>query len=343
MAVRDSMILELLDPEAARRLSQKERLNQQLAMAQSRNPLLAEAQRTAGMLSQSLGSALGRDMRSPEEKRAVNIQAALRKTNGNIVEAANLLRDSDPAGAMLLARQGAAMRELQPKLTQREVPMGYRTITVRNEFGLPESKTVQDKKLGAFDEQGNLVGFYEEGGLRRISPQEAEQIQANQEASAQSTGVMKGDVEPIRMGSGNVFIKTEMGQGVRDSDVRMNVDPDTAEKIERSQRGFPPRGSRVPAPHEEAQQRDMPIVEERQGITPPPAVRGTPVQQPEARPTVQTAQERNQSIQAIQQQDTPVLQSRLQALASQPTMTADQQEEYRRIIAELADRAPRSR
>lgn len=337
MAIRDSMILELLDPQAARQLAEKERLNQQLAMAQSRSPLLAEAQRTAGMLSQSLGSALGRDMRSPQERRAQNVQAAMQQTKGNLIEAAQLLRETDPAASMILMQQGRAM---QPKLTQREVPLGYRTITTTNPLtGLPEQKTVQDKKLGAFTESGQLVGFYEAGGLRRLTPQEAEQIQANAQASEQSTGVMRDDIEPVKIGQGNVYLKTDMGQGVRDSDVRMNVPPETAAKIEEANRGVPSRGSRRGSSNQEAMKREMPIVERRPGIAPPPTIQ----QPPETRGTVQTTQERDAAISQIQQQDTSVLQNRLRALSSQPTMTADQQEEYRRIIAELSDRAPRSR
>lgn len=109
MAIKDSMILQLLDPEAARRLQQQEEAKQMQAMA-GRSPLLQQAFRTAGMLSSSLGSALGTDMRSPTVRAADRIQAYVQNAGGDYGKAITAARQAgDMAGTLALAQAQKAM------------------------------------------------------------------------------------------------------------------------------------------------------------------------------------------------------------------------------------------
>lgn len=333
MAIKDSMILELLDPEAARRLQQKEAMNQQLAMAQARSPLLAQAYQTAGMLSSSLGGALGTDMRGPTEIRAQRVKDALAQTKGNIIEAAKIVQAEDPAGALALMQYG---REMSPKLTRGDVKLGYKTVTVKQD-GLDTVKTVQDIKTGAFDEQGNLVGFYEAGGLRRITPEEAQAIQAK----ADSTGVMKGDIEPLKYGKGTVYLTAGMGQGVASTDPKSSMSPADAarrEAVEMQSLRNPPTTTPStqgvsPGPIKGEVVARMQPVPARPTITPTETITSAPSR------TVQTSAEAGAEMQALQQADTSVLRQRLAQLNAVPIPSADQQEEIRRIIAALMERA----
>lgn len=113
MAIKDSLVLQLLDPEAARQLQMQEERKAQMAMA-GRNPLLQQAYRTAGMLTGSLGRALGTDMRSPTVRAADRIQSYVQGAGGDYGKAISAARQAgDIAGTMALAQ---AQKALTPEV-----------------------------------------------------------------------------------------------------------------------------------------------------------------------------------------------------------------------------------
>jgi hypothetical protein len=76
------LLASLLSPAAARASQKQQSLQNILSMAGSRNPLLAEAGKTAGMFSQSLGRFVGTDMRSEAEKSAEKLSNAVTTASG---------------------------------------------------------------------------------------------------------------------------------------------------------------------------------------------------------------------------------------------------------------------
>lgn len=82
MAESVGLLASLLSPGAARESARQQQLKNILATANSSNPLLAEAGKTAGMFSQALGRTLGRDMRSEQEKSAERVSNAVKTASG---------------------------------------------------------------------------------------------------------------------------------------------------------------------------------------------------------------------------------------------------------------------
>jgi len=344
MAIRDSMILQLLDPEAARRLAEQEQRNQQMAMAQARSPLLAEAAKTAGMFSTALGGALGRDMRSPMEKRAQNVQAAMATSGGNIVEAAKILQESDPAAAMVLMQQGRAM---QPKREVKQLRTGstlqYPEGTTQQAIDGGLVKAVAVPTYSTFQiEDGVITGRIDTatGRVIPISREEAAAIESNQ-AQADATAQPKPD---DTINGANIYLNAGMGTGVQQGAPTSNIPPEAQERINqqsgasRTARGQQPSLSQLIAEAGKGGAR-APTVATMQGVPTRPNIMGQPIEPSAPSRTVQTSAEAGAEMQALQQADTKVLTKRLAELKAIPVMSADQQEEYRRVVAALAERA----
>jgi len=83
MAESVGLLASLLSPGAARQTAKQQNLKNILSTANSSNPLLVEAGKTAGMFSQALGRTLGRDMRSEQEKSAERIKNAITSASGD--------------------------------------------------------------------------------------------------------------------------------------------------------------------------------------------------------------------------------------------------------------------
>ena len=345
MAIRDSMILQLLDPEAARRLAEQEQRNQQMAMAQARSPLLAEAAKTAGMFSTALGGALGRDMRSPMEKRAQNVQEAVATSGGNIVEAAKILQQSDPAAAMVLMQQSRAM---QPKREIKQIRTGTtleyaegadRTNPLVKPTAVPTYETFQL-------EDGVITGRIDTatGRVIPISREEAAAIESNQ-AQADATAQPKPD---DTINGANIYLNAGMGTGVQQGAPTSNIPPEAQERINqqsgasRTARGQQPSLSQLIAEAGKGGAR-APTVATMQGVPTRPNIMGQPIEPSAPSRTVQTSAEAGAEMKALQQADTKTLTKRLAELKAIPIMSADQQEEYRRIVAALGERAKTKR
>ena len=236
MAIKDSMILQLLDPEAARRLAEQEQRNQQMAMAQSRSPLLAEAAKTAGMFSSALGGALGRDMRSPMEKRAQNVQAAMATSGGNIVEAAKILQQSDPAAAMVLMQQGRAM---QPK---REVKQLRTGSTLQYPEGTTEAqilggsvKAVAVPTYSTFQLEDGVITGRIDTTTGRVIPISGEERAALENSMMAEQAQADGTTPPKpddTIGKGNIYLNAGMGTGVQQGAPTATVPPETQKRME---------------------------------------------------------------------------------------------------------------
>ena len=342
MAIRDSMILQLLDPEAARRLAEQEQRNQQMAMAQARSPLLAEAAKTAGMFSTALGGALGRDMRSPMEKRAQNVQAAMATSGGNIVEAAKILQQSDPAAAMVLMQQGRAM---QPKREIKQLRTGS-TLQYAPGLSDAEKRLTKPSVIPTYEtfqvEDGVITGRIDTatGRVIPISREEAAAIASNQ-TQADATAQPKPD---DTINGANIYLNAGMGTGVQQGAPTSNIPPEAQERINqqsgasRTARGQQPSLSQLIAEAGKGGAR-APTVATMQGVPTRPNIMGQPIEPPAPSRTVQTSAEAGAEMQTLQQADTKVLTKRLAELKAIPVMSADQQEEYRRIVAALAERA----
>lgn len=82
MAESVGLLASLLSPGAARESARQQQFKNILSTANSSNPLLAEAGKTAGMFSQALGRTLGRDMRSEQEKSAERVSNAVKTASG---------------------------------------------------------------------------------------------------------------------------------------------------------------------------------------------------------------------------------------------------------------------
>lgn len=351
MAIKDSMILQLLDPEAARRLAEQEQRNQQMAMAQSRSPLLAEAAKTAGMFSSALGGALGRDMRSPMEKRAQNVQAAMATSGGNIVEAAKILQQSDPAAAMVLMQQGRAM---QPK---REIKQLRTGATLQYPAGLSdaEKRITKPSVVPTYEtfqlEDGVITGRIDTttGRVIPVSGEERAAIENSMMSQQASTNTAAQATPDDTIGKGNIYLNAGMGTGVQQGAPIANVPPETQKRMEQqSGASRTARGGQQPSLSQLIAEAGKggaraPTVATMQGVPPRPTITGQPIEPPAPNRTVQTSAEAGAEMQALQQADTKTLTKRLAELKAIPIMSADQQEEYRRIVAALGERAKTKR
>jgi hypothetical protein len=341
MAIADSMILQLLDPEAARRLQREEELKTMRTMAGS-SPLLQQAYQTAGMLSSSLGSALGTDMRSPMVQRAERVKEAMASSGGNIVEAAKILQQSDPAAAMVLMQQGRAM---QPK---REIKQLRTGSTLQYAPGLSdvEKRLTKPSVVPTYEtfqlEDGVITGRIDTatGRVIPISREEAAAIESNQ-AQANAAAQPKPD---DTINGANIYLNAGIGTGVQQGAPTSNIPPEAQERINqqsgasRTARGQQPSLSQLIAEAGKGGAR-APTVATMQGVPTRPNIMGQPIEPPAPSRTVQTSAEAGAEMKALQQADTKVLTKRLAELKAIPVMSADQQEEYRRIVAALADRA----
>ena len=353
MAIKDSMILQLLDPEAARRLAEQEQRNQQMAMAQARSPLLAEAAKTAGMFSSALGGALGRDMRSPMEKRAQNVQAAMATSGGNIVEAAKILQQSDPAAAMVLMQQGRAM---QPK---REVKQLRTGSTLQYPEGTTEAqilggsvKAVAVPTYSTFQLEDGVITGRIDTTTGRVIPISGEERAALENSMMAEQAQADGTTPPKpddTIGKGNIYLNAGMGTGVQQGAPTATVPPETQKRMEQqSGASRTARGGQQPSLSQLIAEAGKggaraPTVATMQGVPPRPTITGQPIEPPAPSRTVQTSAEAGAEMKALQQADTKTLTKRLAELKAIPIMSADQQEEYRRIVAALGERAKTKR
>lgn len=98
-----------------------------LQTARARNPLLAEAGRTAGMFSRSLGRAIGTDMRSPAERKRAEVKAVLDAAEGEtmqdkLLNSADVLKERgllEPEQAAQLDTLRAQRQATQAQTSQR--------------------------------------------------------------------------------------------------------------------------------------------------------------------------------------------------------------------------------
>lgn len=97
MAESVGLLASLLSPGAARESARQQQLKNILSTANSSNPLLAEAGKTAGMFSQALGRTLGRDMRSEQEKSAERISSAVQAASGDTLYAKLITAAQNPS------------------------------------------------------------------------------------------------------------------------------------------------------------------------------------------------------------------------------------------------------
>lgn len=197
-----SLIAALLSPTAA---AEMERRRQAEAGQVSANPftkLLTEASKTAGGLRSSLGGLFGTELRDASQIRAAGIRSAIENAEGatlkeKLQNALPTIGQIDPAIAMQLETK---VKELGPQMTYKDIRMGTREVTEPPTFpGMPATKkVVSNIRTGVFQD-GKLIGYLDDDArVIRLDSEEAKQIQETQDATDQSTGVMKGDIEPPR-------------------------------------------------------------------------------------------------------------------------------------------------
>lgn len=124
MAESVGLLASLLSPGAARQTARQQQLKNILSTANSSNPLLAEAGKTAGMFSQALGRTIGRDMRSEQEKSAERISNAVTSAAGDTLYDKLITAAKNPELSVnekyILASQAQKIKPEAPAAIKRE-------------------------------------------------------------------------------------------------------------------------------------------------------------------------------------------------------------------------------
>lgn len=328
MAVQDmGLLAQLLSPVAAAELERRRREEQGLATAQARNPLLAEAARTAGMFSQAVGNIAGTDMRSAAERQSAQIREIAQAAPGATIQekwqnALPKIAELDPVLAMQLAPQ---IRALGPKRETKDIRLGYRTVQSRNAFGQLEEKVVSDIRTGVY-EDGQLIGYLDENNqivpIGTNAPQPQQIIPgitdtpdgpANRALAqaGQGSGATTADTT-IKIGAGEFIPRGALSQAAQG---QAQLTPVQAQALAARMEG----AGRQPRGPESSPTMARPRVVEQREPMPRTSVRGTPTSRFERLP------------------DSAII-GRWRALQNKPTLSAAEQEEVRQLAAQIGDR-----
>lgn len=323
------LLAQLLSPAAAAELERQRRAEQGLAVANARNPLLAEAARTAGMFSQAVGNIAGTDMRSAQERQSAQLREIAQAAPGATIQekwqnALPEIAKMDPVLAMQLAPQ---IRALGPQREYKDIRLGYRTVKSKNQFGLPEEKVVADTRTGVF-ENGQLIGYLGENnqivpignapsqqqqfipGITDTVDGAANRAAARAQAGQGSTTTTQDTT--IKVGAGEFLPRGALTQGAMG---QTQLTPEQAQALAARMQGA---GRQPRGPESSPTMARPQVVEQRQPM-PRTQVRGTPTSRFESMP------------------DSAII-GRWRALQKKPTLTASEQEEVRQIAAQIGDR-----
>lgn len=319
------LLAQLLSPAAAADIERRRREEQGLATSSARNPLLAEAARTAGMFSQAVGNIAGTDMRSAQERQSAQIQEIAQAAPGATIQekwqnALPKIAELDPVLAMQIAPQ---IRAMGPQREYKDIRLGYRTVKSKNAFGQLEEKVVADTRTGVF-ENGQLVGYLGENNqivpIGTNAPQAQQAIPgitdtpegpANRALAQAGQGTTTADTT-IKVGAGEFIPRGALSQAAQG---QAQLTPEQAQALAARMQGAgrQPRGAESSPTMARPQ-----VVEQRQPMTRTP-VRGQPVTRFEGLP------------------DSAII-GRWRALQNKPTLSAKEQEEVRQLAAQIGDR-----
>ena len=175
----ENVLAQLLSPTLARQAEQQRLQGQVLATADSRNPLLAEAGRTANLMRGSAGGLFGTDLRSPQQmiaEQAKQIQASNMTQAQKIAAMKQLDLGLGTAYEQnVLANQKTQQEINDPGYTVRKIKTGETT----NVLG----ETVDIERTALLDKQGNVVRFYDEGRPEVEVSREQTEETADQEST----------------------------------------------------------------------------------------------------------------------------------------------------------------
>lgn len=208
MATQQQLLAQLLSPALAQQSEQQRLQAQALATAESRNPLLAEAGRTANMMRGSLGSLFGTDLRSAQQRVADQAKQIIGNTNLSEEQKIQALKQVDPRIGAAYEQQVLATKQskkaLEDKFTIEKLP-----------FGDPNPFTGKRPERAAVIKNGQFVrwlgeGETTQGGSVTVEPEQQETAKTAEDAlreqlraqalEAQKTG------RPIKLPSGQFAI-----------------------------------------------------------------------------------------------------------------------------------------
>ena len=150
----DNLLAQLLSPTLARAAEQQRLQGQVLATADARNPLLAEAGRTANLMRGSLGGLFGTDLRSPIERISAEAKAIQADPNLNEDQKIAAMKRLDPGLGAAYEQQVLATRKTRkdlddPGYTIQEIIVGETKDVLGN--------VVPIKRTVVLDREGNIV------------------------------------------------------------------------------------------------------------------------------------------------------------------------------------------
>jgi len=207
----ENLLAQLLSPTLARAAEQQRLQGQVLATAGARNPLLAEAGRTANIMRGSLGGLFGTDLRSPMERISEQAKAIQDNPNLNEDQKIQAMKQLDPGLGAAYEQQVLTSRKTRKDL---EDP-GYtvKDVIVGNVKDPITGMTRSIKRTAILDKNGNVIRYIgpAENTEAEITDNEevpSEEPQGNREAVIQDLAsrldAAKKDNSAVRLPDGRV-------------------------------------------------------------------------------------------------------------------------------------------